>query len=598
GESAAQETREHGEATAADKRDVEEATAQETRRAALDEAGEDVEETLAFLPCERAADVVGETLVEEAPATLSSWPLYEIELEVKLEERRVSGRMQISLAAPETGLSSLILVEPPGERQGEDSPVRVTTVNVRQGSGETLEQARFERSGGRVEVRLPRPAHRGEETVLLLSLEGRLARRGQGLLPETMGMLRGAGGGIGVAGAVATDGTGVTLLGAHPVLAAFPDGTSATSAGAPWGPRAAAPAACQIMTLLAPPGLQAVATGEMVGEVPEPENRVRYTFVAAGARRMGALLRPVDMARHARRVGEVEVRATASSPEVAAEMSGWAAGVFRVYEQRYGAYPWRRLELVEAPMTGAMAGMRAAGLVVVNDMASSGAAMIGGLGPPGTESFVQEIAIAHQMAHQWFGEIVHAGGAEEPAIEEALAWQAVLDYTRTRHGAAAANRIRTRMVDLAYHTWRLGGGPDGPADRPLEAILQTGGPGAFLGLCDGKAPGLLEAVAEAVGRGHLRRALRRYAAEGRFGEVGRQELSAAVLEAAPAARKGRVEPLFRRWLDEARGDEDLGDSMAAVTSAAVGEIGMDLDQEMLEALLQQFLQGFGGPAGP
>ncbi|MFW5879160.1 MAG: hypothetical protein ACOCVR_04995, partial [Myxococcota bacterium] len=73
----------------------------EARAAALEESGGEVaRETEVFLPCKQAAEVVSETMVAPVPEALSSWPLYEIELEAAPEERRVNGRMQISLAAP------------------------------------------------------------------------------------------------------------------------------------------------------------------------------------------------------------------------------------------------------------------------------------------------------------------------------------------------------------------------------------------------------------------------------------------------------------------------------------------------------------------
>ncbi len=550
-------------------------------------------------PCVLAAESVSSTLVNASKAKLSTWPLYEIELTVSPANRELSGRMQVSFLAPATGLESITLMLPPPESFGGASPMTVTTARARIGEAGEFEDVSVQRNEVRLAVVLPRPTVNGELITLLLEMSGQLAFREAGTLAESMGAMLG-GNRAQEIGAIGTDGTGVVLLGAHPVLASYHDGAFFDSPGVPWGPPHSSLPACFIMSVSTPQGLVSAATGQSISRVPMPDGNVRHTFVAAGARRMGVVLVPSGMERDERRVGEVAVRATAERVATAKEMTRWAEGLLRHYEKRFGTYPWRRLELVEARMGGAIAGLRAPGLVLVNEMAINSTGALSGMGGGDMSSFMQELAIAHQMAHLWFGELIDVGGVSSPALEEALAWHAVIDYARTRHGDEVAQRIRRRIVNLAYHLWRAMGGVDGPAGVSLERIMEQGGLAAYTGLCDGKAPGLMEALEEAVGRATLRRALMGFAQSSRFGTTDRRELEETIRSAARGERRDLVGPLFERWLDEAHGDDDLGESSEALSRALMEELGAasGMGSAEMQRMIEEMLRSLGGLMGP
>jgi hypothetical protein len=550
-----------------------------------------------FLPCASAAEVVSASLAGEPPAALPTWPLYETELTISPSDRRLRGRMQVVLAAPDEGLDRVAFVLPPAETPGQP-PVRITEARSVVGEGPPTAPATLERHRRFVEIGLPRTPRRGERVAVHLVLEGDLPRRGSGNLMESIASVTSTGGTVGSVGAVGTDGEGVTLLGAHPTLAPFEDGRWHPVPSEAWGPPHSAPAACHLMSVLVPPGLAAFGTGEQVGEIPEPGGEVRHVFVSAGARRMAVIFRPAGLARHERRVGGVTIRAHAGSQEIAEAMTGWGAGVLRHYAEVYGAYPWTRLELVEGPLNGALGGLRGPGVVLVNDLLTDGEdTTFGGFARPGMVGFMRELVIAHQVAHQWFGEQVDVGGASAPALEKALTWHAVLDYTRTRHGREAALRIRRRAVDTLYHAWRLSGRADMAAGQPLSAIPGLGG---HLAICEGKATGLLESLLEPLGRERLRGGLRSFVASHRFGSAGRARLEAALEAAAGDAHKGAVAPAFVRWLDETHGDADLGSPTRSLTGTFIDQLGGGHPEEaaMLEAILEEIRRAMSGAAGP
>lgn len=109
------------------------------------------------------------------------------------------------------------------------------------------------------------------------------------------------------------------------------------------------------------------------------------------------------------------------------------------------------------------------------------------------------------------------------------------------------------MMRLTYHLARLMGAEDQPADQPVSS---------FKGLLDysaavyGKGGLFLWTLREHLGAEELEGALRSYAEELRFGVARGGDLRRHLR--AASADPEALDALWRRWLEERHGDEDVG----------------------------------------
>jgi hypothetical protein len=307
-----------------------------------------------------------------------------------------------------------------------------------------------------------------------------------------------------------------------------------------------------------------------------------------------------------RNVGSVVVRSHFLGRDKAAgdRVLDYAAHSLAVYEKRFGRYPYRDLDVVEAPLVGGAGGVEFSGLVTVASMlyrpASEGLGMLAGLlGGAGGGNLMEkatgsmlEFTTAHEVAHQWFPGLIGSDSREHPYLDESLAQYSAVIYFIDRYGMARAKEEAAKQVAMNYQMMRLMGGEDAPADRPVDAFESEI---AYAGLVYGKAPYLWSKIKLLVGDDAFFAALSRYVAKNRFRNVAPRAL---VDELAQGDKADQVRALARRWLDEAHGDEDLGkldmrQLMAEMLGPeAASQMGPELDMAM-----KLMLQLFGGKKG-
>jgi aminopeptidase N len=86
-----------------------------------------------------------------------------------------------------------------------------------------------------------------------------------------------------------------------------------------------------------------------------------------------------------------------------------ASGALEIYNEKIGAYPYKELDVVESPMRNAL-GVEYPGIVMI------GAALYQA---PEKPEF--EVTVAHEVAHQWWYNVVGNNVFAEPWLDEALA---------------------------------------------------------------------------------------------------------------------------------------------------------------------------------
>ena len=143
--------------------------------------------------------------------------------------------------------------------------------------------------------------------------------------------------------------------------------------------------------------------------------------------------------------------------EMAERAAARAAADLVAYGERFGAYPFRELELVQAPLAGALA-VAWSGLIFLD-----GDSLLGTYGEGDSLAF--ETVVAHETAHLWWGALAGTDSNRHPWIQEGLATVSSLGALAWEGDPAAA--------EASLEVWVLGparrllASGDAVADRPI-----------------------------------------------------------------------------------------------------------------------------------
>ena len=334
--------------------------------------------------------------------------------------------------------------------------------------------------------------------------------------------------------------------------------------------------------------------------------------IQAGLVRDVSLLVSTQFRSSSRKVGGVTVRShyLAGDEKSGKKVLDAAEHSLAVFEKRFGAYPYKDLDVVEAPLVGGAGGVEFSGLVTVASMFyrprfadGSWGILTKLLGGP-TQSELEkmttgilEFVTAHEVAHQYFPGLVGSDIRKHPFADEAMAQWAALLYFEDRYGKERAKNEANRQVLANYHMMRLMDLPDAPVDRPVEAFESEI---AYAGLVYGKGPFFFRELRALVGDDAYFNGLRKVIANNRFVEAPPRAL---VKELARGKNAARVNALAKHWLDESHGDADLGKpDMRVLIGAWLGpemtkQMGPEMETAMRLMLKLMTGKGAGGDLG-
>jgi aminopeptidase N len=169
---------------------------------------------------------------------------------------------------------------------------------------------------------------------------------------------------------------------------------------------------------------------------------------------------------------------------------GWAAKGMGVFEEMFGPYPYRELDIV-ATSTSA-GGIEYPGLIVIAaDLYSD---------PRRREFF--ESAVVHEVAHQWWYNVVGNDQINEPWLDEALAQYATYLYYQETYGEGGAERFEESL----QQRWSRTGYQAIPIGMPVGAYDET----EYSSIVYGRGALFFRALGEALGEADLRILLQRY----------------------------------------------------------------------------------------
>jgi aminopeptidase N len=128
--------------------------------------------------------------------------------------------------------------------------------------------------------------------------------------------------------------------------------------------------------------------------------------------------------------------ATEADPETAREMLEIAASAFTIFNEQFGSYPYIEFDMIGTPMQAL--GMEYPGIIALASGLYDPQATI--LDLPSTVFL--EGTVVHEVAHQWFYNVIGNDQVLHPWLDEAMAQYATGLYFRERYGHSAYQQFR------------------------------------------------------------------------------------------------------------------------------------------------------------
>jgi hypothetical protein len=240
----------------------------------------------------------------------------------------------------------------------------------------------------------------------------------------------------------------------------------------------------------------------------------------------------------------------------------------RQYNKHFGAYPYRRLNICEAPLAGGAAGMEFSGQIFIGramygDLGIKLPEQLKDLGGKQTEDLLKELTggllggaaeftVAHEVCHQWWGMVVGSDPIGHAWQDEALTNYGTVMYFRWQYGAEEAKQQLDNQLVSQYWAGSTMGKGDVVVDQPVEAF---GDQFTYTAAVYGKGALFFEALEQMIGEGAFEKDLRSYYEKYSF-EVATPEDLLNAFKAKPSDPEA-VAALSTRWLKEKHGSEDI-----------------------------------------
>jgi hypothetical protein len=258
-----------------------------------------------------------------------------------------------------------------------------------------------------------------------------------------------------------------------------------------------ADSACYLVRITAPSDLVLAASGIVI-ESARMDSEQQILFAAGPVREfyLAASPRYTVLTEH---VGEITVASYA--PVEYATGAGialkYATEALQIYEHTFGPYPYTEFDVIAASMTAW--GMEypcviAIGLAAYKDVSAPD--------PGGSPVDVLEVTIAHEVAHQWFYNVVGNDQIHEPWLDESVVQYATWLYFQERYGSLGYHDFRSwlesRWARVDY------------AEIPIGLEVGAYSPSGYSSIVYSRGPIFLEALAETMGEEPFRAFFKAY----------------------------------------------------------------------------------------
>ncbi len=221
----------------------------------------------------------------------------------------------------------------------------------------------------------------------------------------------------------------------------------------------------------------------------------------------------------------------------ARELLPYAQDVLRFFAEEFGPCPYSFLNLavLEGQTPG---GHSPPGMVLIQERPTF-FFRHGLRDDPANFSDVPGFFLAHELAHQWWGQGVAGQNYRERWLSEGAAQYAAALWIRRSRGEEAFRALLARMG-----RWALRHSPQGPINLGHRLGHIQGDPQIYRAVVYDKGAYVLHMLRAITGDEAFRRAMRQFQTQHRFAKAGTEDLR----EALETASGKDLEPYFREWV--------------------------------------------------
>jgi hypothetical protein len=262
-------------------------------------------------------------------------------------------------------------------------------------------------------------------------------------------------------------------------------------------------------------------------------------------------------------VGSVTVRSVFREGHevIGRRVLGIAAEAVRTFTERFGNLPYKSVTVAEAPLVAGLGSMEFSSLSIIASAfyVDFDSPMMRNLPEIVREQRASledslEFAVAHVVAHQWWGLTVGNDPERAPVLDEALAnWSALLYYKEV-HGAERAEAALDDQLRGVYKIYRTFGGEDMEADRSSREYRNSF---QYSAIVSSKGALMFAALRRQMGDEKFFAALRSYYNANKLEVAELDDLRGSFIAEAPLEQRRAVARTFSRWLSQKRGDQDI-----------------------------------------
>jgi aminopeptidase N len=296
------------------------------------------------------------------------------------------------------------------------------------------------------------------------------------------------------------DDNAVTMPSVYPLIPAYDAQGWHIEVPPPYGDLVYADVSLYAVTMTVPATMTVIASGSTIDTRDNGNGTTTWWMV-------GAPMRDFDLnvTDRLQKVSAVVGETTVNSYYEAADAEGgrntlkYATDALRVFQDRFGAYPYRELDVIETSTTAG--GIEYPGVVVIGRNLYSN---------PRQRDFF-EFATAHEVSHQWWYGMVGNDQVNAPWVDESLAQYSTLIYYEDARGASAAQTIlKNVFLDVYHHAKSTG--RDAAVNQPVSAFNEPD----YGAIVYGKGPLFYDALRKKMGNALFFKFLRMYFEQNRY----------------------------------------------------------------------------------
>ncbi len=280
----------------------------------------------------------------------------------------------------------------------------------------------------------------------------------------------------------------------------------------------------------APESMVVAATGDLTKE--ESRQGITIRTYEAKAVRDYAIVGSEKFQRLERKVGKTTVYAYGFTGENLEKALDAGAASLRIYNRLFATYPYRQLSVVEANFY--IGGMEFPNLVMIDTS----------LYGPGNEDWL-EMVVAHEVAHQWWYQLVGNNEVREPWLDEALTQASTVLYFGERYGKAREEAAYDAYLRSSFDRIKLGKNffPSGSqvVDRPITEFQNSA---EYDSIVYGKGGMMIMDLRDLMGDKNFYHFLETYVDQNVFGNATKADFIAAAQEATGK----NWDPVIQDWL--------------------------------------------------